>query len=185
MQLIGIAGAAGSGKDEIAGYLETQHGFEVLSFAAPLKAGLLAMLGAVGMTLDHFGARGLREEPLPALGKSPRELIQTLGTEWGRGLVGADVWVRVAAARVARLREAGPVLALAFSDVRFPNEQRWIRDFGGQVWLVQRPRRAPVRPHVSEHSIDPHLVDRWILNDADVAQLHRRVDELLASGAPR
>lgn len=180
MQLIGIAGAAGSGKDEVARYLEQQHGFEVLSFAAPLKRGLCAMLHELGLSAEHFTERDLREAPLPALGKSPRELIQTLGTEWGRHMVGADVWVRVAAAHVARLRELAPVLAIVFSDVRFPNEQRWIRDCGGQIWCVQRAVRAKSRPHVSEHALDLELVDRWLLNDGSVEALYARADLLLA-----
>lgn len=180
MQLLGIAGAAGSGKDEVARYLEQQYGFEVLSFAAPLKHGLVALFHELGLSAEHFAERDLREAPLAALGKSPRELIQTLGTEWGRHLVGIDTWVRVAAARLGRMRELAPVLAVVFSDVRFANEQRWIRDCGGQVWGVQRPKRAPVRPHASEHALDLNLVDRWILNDRSIEALYARVDFLLA-----
>lgn len=179
MLLLGLAGAAGSGKDEAAAYLEAQHGFEVLAFAWPLKEGLVVMLREFGLSLEHFQSRELKEAPLAAIGHSPRMLLQTLGTEWGRELVHRDLWVRIAAARLHRLRAEQHAPAIAFSDVRFPNEQAWIRDQGGDVWAVQRPITRGVRPHTSEHELDLNAVDRWILNDGTVEVLHERIDRLV------
>ena len=81
--LIGLAGAARSGKSTAAAELAAQHGFIHYAFAQPLKAML-----AEGLNLSAAQLEGAEKEaPLPWLGKSPRELLQTLGSEWGRKLV--------------------------------------------------------------------------------------------------
>jgi hypothetical protein len=55
----------------------------------------------------------------------------TLGTEWGRDNIHADLWARLWSARIATLgREANIVT----DDVRFPNEVRALRHHGGELW---------------------------------------------------
>ena len=68
-------------------------GFLCLPFAAPLKA-MFAALGIAPAPRDD--PRVWRETPHPLLcGRTPRQALQTLGTEWGRDCIGDDVWVRL------------------------------------------------------------------------------------------
>jgi CRP/FNR family transcriptional regulator len=58
--------------------------------------------------------------------------MQTLGTEWGRQCMDADIWVRAWAARAALLTSA------VADDVRFQNEADMIRNLGGVIIRVMR-----------------------------------------------
>lgn len=169
--LIGLTGPAGSGKDTIAAHLVEEHDFRALSFAAPLRAMLQA-----GFDLDpaHFNGAA-KERPVSWIGKSPRQLMQTLGTEWGRAHVADDIWLRIAQRRIAL---AGGTRALdwVISDVRFDNEAGFIHRLGGQVWRVLRPAAMAVAPHASESGVALTLVDFSIENDSTLYQLRAAVD---------
>jgi hypothetical protein len=68
-------------------HLVNHRGFARVRFAGPLKA-MMAALGCTNAEID--GDR--KEVPCDLLGgKSPRWAMQTLGTEWGRKLIGDDL----------------------------------------------------------------------------------------------
>ena len=170
-RLIGLTGPAGCGKNLVAGMVPEA---EVFGLADPLYAGLSAMLGIPEADLRR---RATKELPR-FVGKSPRELLQTLGTEWGRKLVAEDMWVRIADQRLDRLEYDDTPAVIA--DVRFDNEAEWIRERGGEVWLVQREPDGPTHAHVSESGISPHLIDRVIDNTGTPDQTRRHVLAALA-----
>jgi len=163
-RIIGIAGRAGAGKNTVA---EMIPGASVFGFADPLYEGLAAMLG---VPEDMLRSRRTKETPLKWLGKSPRELMQTLGTEWGRGMVAQDIWLRLAKRRIETY--GGTIV---FSDVRFDNEAEWIRNQGGEVWLVERDQEMH-HTHSSEAGISPHLIDRVIDNRGPLEQTRMLVE---------
>lgn len=153
--VIGLAGHAGSGKNAAAEAL----GGVVLGFADPLYAALAAMLG---VPESQLRARATKELPM-ACGKSPRDLLRTLGTEWGRELVRQDLWVWRARQRIAEAAKAGATV-VAVCDVRFPNEAAFIREeLGGKVWWIERPGVA-AGGHASDVSIKAEDCDRIIQN---------------------
>lgn len=162
-RIIGIAGRAGAGKNTAADMIP---GAFVLGFADPLYAGLAAMLSVPEGMLR---SRRNKEAALVWLGKSPRELMQTLGTEWGRGMVREDLWLQIAEQRMAAA--SGTVV---FSDVRFDNEAEWIRNQGGEVWLVEREQDTH-HTHSSEAGISTHLIDRTIDNRGTLEDLRQAV----------
>ncbi|WP_109095327.1 hypothetical protein [Azospirillum sp. TSH64] len=133
--LIGITGLAGSGKSTVANILQDAHGFERARFADPFKA-MLRALGLSDRELEGDGSG----EPLEALcGKTSRHAKVTLGTAWGRRMIGADLWVRAWERRVDSLDETD----LAAEDVRFPNEAAAIRARGGVIIRIENPRVKP------------------------------------------
>lgn len=176
--IIGLTGLAGSGKDSVRAVLE-QHGYTGLAFADPMRAMLQALFSTAGVGLQHMTERELKEQTIPQLGASYRQLAQTLGTEWGRAL-GTDFWVRIALSRIkAQLEDNFGQAQFVISDVRFPNEAEFIREAGGQVWHVLRPGVAPVRPHESEAHARSMACDYTILNDGTLKDLQATVLQAL------
>lgn len=168
--LIGLVGPLKNGKSTAANRLCLQHGYQLLKFAGALKAGLYAM------GLNHDMIEGhLKEEPLDMLcGKSPRWLMQSLGTDWGRKMIGEDFWVRLWQFKCQNLLDGGDKVVC--DDVRFFNEARAIKEMGGVLIRVVRPGFAEYTGHASEAEgprIECHLT---IENDGTIDQLDASVD---------
>ena len=168
--LIGIAGRARSGKDTVANFIVAAIGGYRYSFADPIRA-MLVPLG-VDMSDPYWQAR--KEEPIPALGVSPRRMMQTLGTEWGRQLINPDLWLIMAH---QRLLQNGP--GMVISDVRFDNEAAWIRKHGGRIIHVIRPDTKAVEAHASEDGIEIQDTDARLFNSGTLEELQLSVRELL------
>ena len=178
--LIGLTGQAGTGKDTAADHLCTAHGYESDSFALPIKIMLEALFGAHGIDLSHLYTRALKESPVPIIGSSPRHMMQTLGTEWGRHHIGAGMWVRLAAARLGLddLPISSPINdRIVLTDVRFAEEAAWIRLHGGVIVRITRTGAPSVDSHASE--TQPIRADHTIANDGTIPELHRAVDKLI------
>lgn len=174
--VIGFCGLAGSGKTTAAEYLVREHGFERLAFAGPLKA----MVRALGLSAREM-AGDLKEEPCPALcGKSPRQFMQLLGTEFGRQMIGEDFWVETWRRRVEyeAIGRKEPLRIVA-DDVRFPNEVSAIRALGGRIINVQRASAgsATGARHVSETT--PLSFDAVCKNDGSHRELHSQTADAL------
>lgn len=167
-KIIGLTGPAGAGKDLVASMIPGSHR---IAFADPLYQGLAAMLGIPEGVLRD---RSSKELPLADVGLSPRQLLQSLGTDWGRRMVSPDVWLRVAFWRWEQATAAGHRI-IVVPDVRFSNEARQIHDEGGEVWLVHRPGVAPVAAHASESGLPLKSIDRLVSNAGTVDQLRERV----------
>jgi hypothetical protein len=168
--IIGLCGLAGSGKDEVAAILSRRHGFAYISFAGPIYQAVSEITGLAPAQLKD---RGLKEQPIPWLGKSPRELLQTLGTEWGRQMVNQDIWIKLA------MRRAAEYERVAITDVRFENEAEAIRHAGGQVWQVERPGAGlagAAGGHSSEAGIPGHLVHQVVRNIGTLDDLEEAVN---------
>lgn len=169
--IIGLAGRAGAGKDTAANLLapiilRDALGVVITGFASRLKAGLSAMLG---FPFDSL-TREEKEAKLEWCGKSPRELMQTLGTEWGRG-IHPNFWVMLMERRIFDSPRAGGEDVWILTDCRFPNEVDWIRAKGGTVWWIERTGLAPVAHHYSEMAIGPAHCDRTIANLGSITEL--------------
>lgn len=166
--LIGLAGCKGVGKDTAADHLVRNHGFVKIALADPLRDGLKAMLG---LSDQRFDDRNLKEAQIDWLGASPRQLLQTLGTEWGRNYIARDLWLRVAARRIDALPPGAHVVV---SDIRFEDEAAWVRKQGGQLWHIRRDIQAS-DPHSSEQGIALQPGDVEIFNTGSLAQLHAQL----------
>lgn len=178
MRLIGLCGAAGSGKDTVAEHLRRGYGFRVLAFADPLYAAVSAI---TGLPVERLRDRGQKERPIDWLGKSPRELLQLLGTEFGRNMIRDDLWVRRAMQEVAGSTEAGCVI----TDVRFDNEAEAIREAGGFVIEIVRPGMAcltaTAASHSSERGISREHIILTLTNSGTIDDLNASVDAAIRS----
>ena len=163
IKAIGLKGKARVGKSTAAQYL-VNRGYARTSFAAPLKSMLELLLfhqGVDGETIKRMINGDLKESPTEYLsGRSPREAMQTLGTEWGRGLH-PDFWVNIWKKSVAGRK-------VCVDDMRFANEAKTVREMGGFVIEIARDKKAALESvgisgHVSENmDFDPDII---VLND--------------------
>ena len=168
--IIGILGYAGSGKTLVAKHLVDRYGFRRTRFADPLKRMLKLGLGLSDEEVDG----DLKMAPMDRFGGcTPRHMMQTLGTEWGRKRVYPDIWVD-AWVNIARETE-GP---LVVDDVRFPNEAEVIRELGGTLWRVYRPG-VGMMIHPSETAAGEIDEDALINNATTVPALLNSVDLLV------
>lgn len=161
MRLIGIAGPARAGKDTLASYLldNLSDDWSRSSFADPIKA----MLSVIGVDCSDDTKAVIDD----SYGVTPRHMMQTLGTEWGRHMIDGDIWVKA----FARLNAGECVIV---PDVRFENEAALVREHGVLIHLVGRG--GIEGNHVSENAIEFKPGDIVIDNSRDLAWLHGQVD---------
>lgn len=170
--LVGITGYKGAGKD-IVGSIFNDNGYTTVKFADCLKGMLRFLLsyriGKGDSTyIDRAIEGDLKEVPTPLLeGRTPREAMQWLGTEWGRDLIGQDIWLN--AFKDATKGHSHVVC----TDMRFPNESALIKELGGYRIRVTRPDKAQneFSLHESEVHISSMDVDLDLLNDSSIEDL--------------
>lgn len=166
MRIIGLSGFARTGKDEVAKILVRDHGFTQLAFADKLRDFLYAENPIVVISEPHHCSESLREGWVPwpgtiiylqdiidrvgwdgyketKVGPEIRRLLQRLGTEAGRQVLGENVWVD---ATLNNLPDGDYVV----SDARFFNEFDAIRERGGHIIRINRPGVGPLNEHASE-----------------------------------
>jgi hypothetical protein len=98
--------------------------------------------------------------------------MQTLGTEWGRNLIGPQFWTGIAQHWAQRNLQDGH--SVVIDDVRFPNEAEVIKRMGGILVRVIRPDNVIDESHPSESLIGTLKEDVIVVNDQDIAVLHAR-----------
>ena len=169
--LIGLTGAAGSGKDTVGGILQKLYGFETYAFAGPLKAGMAAM------GFPEPSDRTQKEVPIPGHKFTWREAAQKLGTEWGRSL-DPDLWMNMGKLRfLTLLDQTLEIPHFVITDVRFENEASMVRELGGRVWHI-KGRKADLgasAAHASEYPVKQIWGDAQITNDGSLEQLEELV----------
>jgi hypothetical protein len=186
-KLIGICGAAGSGKDTLAEGLAAIDVYFVYHFADPIKNALNAMFG---WGPAHWMNREWKEQKLDFLPQvSPRQLAQTLGTEWGREIIDRHIWLKIAQQKWKRIAGTATVntksngeiaaMGMIIPDVRFENEAKWIKEAGGILFKVHRPGIEPVAQHASEQADLTDWIDYTILNDGPPSQMISNARELI------
>jgi hypothetical protein len=165
--IIGLTGRAHTGKDTAADHLVREYGFGRAAFADTLRTMLEAMLEDAGADYAHLYEPHLKAAPIPQLGGvSARELMQTLGTEWGRAQHGANWWLHLLQRRLGLHDGGSPVHdRIVITDVRFPNEAAFIQLRGGRIIKLHREQAPTVRSHASEADIDALPCDADLANN--------------------
>jgi hypothetical protein len=197
--LIALAGKAYSGKNTVAQAILQELGFDhnspavvPLSFAAPMRAGLITMLGPLGLTDAHLTVPSLKQEAVfdtqDGDAVTPRALMQGVGA-WGRSIT-PDLWVAVLEARMRHYLTRSETRVIIVDDVRMPNEADMLRYYGFHIVHVTAPeadraQRAggslPVGP--TEQLLSDDTIDS-VIHNPDDGDLEGEVRALLTRIIP-
>lgn len=186
MNVIGVMGRKQSGKSEVAGVLARDYGFYIVSFADPIREmlyNLNPLLSSGRRLADYVDDNGW--DAAKQFSPEVRRLLQYLGTEAGRRVLGEDVWVDAAVRRIKSLEKTNPGLpGVVVPDVRFPNEGFAIHfNLGGRIVHVERPTLgADDDQHASEYAWRDIPGDYLIINDGTLEDLAHKVGNVMTHG---
>ena len=157
IQVIGLSGKAGSGKDFIASRIITpKYGYVPFSIAWHVKANL------VGKGVLTYEEAFITKPP------HARHLLQQEATESGRDIYGEDMWLRAADSWMRTIYTSWGIKRFILPDVRFVNEVNYIKNMGGKVIRIVAPERVAQSPlsdearqHYSEIALDDYPLDNF------------------------
>ncbi|MBC8737235.1 hypothetical protein F6X40_10490 [Paraburkholderia sp. UCT31] len=150
----------GAGKDTAAGFLRDKA-FRRIAFADELYR---QVADTFGVTVEFLNNRDTKELPLQELAlrncrdtrfvgvcrtldadisrdeflfspRSPRQVLQRWGTEYRRALDKDSYWLDIVRAEIDR----SPGQNFVITDVRFPNEAKFVTQLEGYLFRIRRP----------------------------------------------
>lgn len=199
--LIALGGALRSGKGEVAKRLVTKHNYVAMGMSDPLNAALLALNPIIMASTDNLpshieGAWGTKNIEMvryvdmhEKLGyveakKHPevRRLLQALGTEVGRDMIGENTWTDIATRTIHEHWAQGRNVVI--DGIRFPNELQMVKNLHGALVWVDRSAELrgvteDLASHASEKSVGPDDFDYILKNDNTLRELGYRVEDIL------
>lgn len=133
MKIVGLLGPAGCGKSSVASYLSNKYGAKRYSFAQPLKE--IVRLSFDLTESQVYGTQAQKEAVDPRYNVTPRWLLQRIGTQGVRAVLGPDFWWQHCLAQIER--DAGEVAVI--EDCRFENEVNGLLAKGASIWRIEAP----------------------------------------------
>jgi hypothetical protein len=144
--LIGLTGFIGSGKSTVANILTEHYGYRQDSFAATVKDAVSAIFGwsrelVEGDTLESRHWRDTVDtwwsKELGIANFTPRFALTHYGTDVMRRYFNDDIWLLTVKRRI--MAYAGTPVVI--TDVRFPNEVKFVQSMSGQFINIERDAR--------------------------------------------
>lgn len=174
-RIIGLLGAAGSGKSTVAKHLINKYGAKQYTLAAPLKV----IVGRAFSLTDEqlYGTQEQKETVDPRYNVSPRWLFQRIGTEGIRSAFGDDVWWKLL---LDKVKQDNPQVAVC-DDVRFINEAQGLKDAGAYIIRLESVYKSKAdATHASEAEWSKAPYNVEIKNDGvNMERLLSDVDSVL------
>jgi hypothetical protein len=184
--IISVSGTIGSGKDTIADYLVTHHGFKRISFAASLKDAVSSIFGWDREMLEGTTktSREWREQVDPwwaeRLGMpqlTPRWVLQYWGTEVARSGFHNDIWV---ASLENKLRNTKDDIVI--TDARFSNEVKAVKNSGGISVRVERGLTPEWYEAAKNYNKGPDANPMWAVSKMHLEKLKIHASEYSSVG---
>jgi len=208
--IIGVTGFISSGKDTIADYLCTFHGFKRMSFASSLKDAVSVIFGWDRELLEGStkASREWREQKdqwwSDRLGMDiiPRWVLQYWGTDVLRDNFHTDIWVASIENKLYHTKDN-----IVITDCRFANEISAIKraggitlrvsrgekpdwydaalsynkgEYGNMSWALSKAKLDKHKVHASEYSSVGLDYDYYIDNNGTVTELHSQLEKIVS-----
>lgn len=184
--LIGLNGKAGVGKDTVADYLVEKYNFKRYAFADAVRDVALAINPYVLWGEYNTRDRLVDIVDVDGWDKAKREvpevrrLLQVIGTEAGRQVLGPNVWVDIVMRKYQTdVRTEDERVYGVVTDMRFENEFTMISGNSWPTIKIIRPNNpdAIASSHASEQYDPP--CDYTITNDGTLDDLYVHVENVL------
>lgn len=152
---------------------------EIMKFADPLYNILQYALVQTGQL--NFSDRDFNDRE----SWKDRKFLQYIGTEWGRS-IDTDIWVKVMGMRIdendSKQHYDKKKTCIIIDDLRFENEMQLLRDRGFLIVRMTRYEEDDddddiTKQHASETSLDEAVPDINFLNNGDMEQMTKSVEE--------
>lgn len=172
--IIGLSGSIGSGKTTVATYIQSEYGYQPLSFATALKDTVSTV-----MRWDRELLEGTTQESrewretvdqwwsnrlgIPNL--TPRSVLQNLGTELFRNHFNPDIWVANIEQQLNLYHN------VVLTDCRYLNELA----LADKTILIVRDKYS------SNYEFQYHTFDYIINNTESLKGLYKRIDSVLGT----
>lgn len=156
-KIVFITGNIGSGKSYLANHLVSKENFKLLKFAGPIKE----MLKTLGLSESQIEGDDKNQNSDLLCGNSPRYAMQTLGTEWGRTLIGKSIWSNIIMDKIEESTDH-----IVCDDLRFISEYEDMLYLNPTIIRVyDKKTRNNDLTHGSESEINEIPADLIIEND--------------------
>ena len=177
--IVGVTGVAGSGKSTFTDLIlkiTSEDEVEELAFATPLKKAAMELF--VFKHKDVYDPK-LKEVVDPRWGKSPRQILQWLGSEVLRDQFDKDFLIKNLEHRI----EASGASIIIVSDVRFDNEAEFVKSHGGILVRITRPSLAKKEGevHQSEKGVKDEYITHEIVNDGTMDDFEKKIIDFCKS----
>lgn len=180
--LIAFSGLKGSGKDTCAAVLLEEYGFTKIAFADAVRDVALAIDPIIifedvsstirlSQLVAQFGWDKIKRE-IPEV----RRLLQVIGTEAGRNILGENIWVDYLFSKYPDLAKSHTRYVI--TDCRFMNEVSFVQARKGTLVWVDRPG-VTSDGHSSESVEIRNYADYVINNDDSILELQEDIRLLL------
>ena len=185
-KIISVSGFIGSGKDSVADYLITEHGFKRVSFASSLKDAVAAIFSWDRAMLDGLTpeSREWRDQIDPWWAKrlkikalTPRWVLQQWGTEVCRLHFHMDIWV---ASLENQIRSRTDDIVI--TDSRFKNELKSIKSIQGTTVRVHRGPEPEWYKAAADYNRGPDGNTGWAIGKAVLDRNHVHASEYSSVG---
>lgn len=175
---IAFGGKARAGKSTLAQMIREIVPSQPMSFADPIRGALKAMFNfQFDANFEPDATTEQKNELLLPFATTARELMQTLGTEWGRNMVDKHIWIRVF--NEDWQRWGGSTRLTVVPDLRFKEELDYIKPKKSLCIYVVKTDFDNIGPqepkHASENSLAYSDFPHIIINDGTLEDVEKKL----------
>jgi adenylate kinase family enzyme len=172
--IIGILGKKGSGKDTMAEFLIQQYQFKQFTYAEPLKK---ICQDLFSLTDEQVTCPILKETVDQRWGKSPRQILQEIGTDLFRKHYDENIWVKILKEKIILEPKEQNIVV---SDIRHQNELDTITEFTNcLIFRIERPNVSTLDNHSTENNILQYNNIITIQNNSTIQDFHSKIKTIL------